>query len=331
VVSKRCLTGLWFCCLYLALMACSHVVPLPSPPTIELRLGTLSGPAGDAIREPLRQALTEAAGMEPGASDRVTVTGTAELNIQDVSGMDLVRRDVPTGMNAYRTVSDPFVNKDFIYYAPVVEPEVEEIPFVLRRAKLTLTYTLTESDGQSIEDPQVVESQLTRKYGGINEHSSLGPVLADLPGTDAALNELVRDLANRLIADLVPIGARVDLAFRRGKVAGEEKRVREGVFKARDGRWGEAAAIWTSVLAEDSEQPEANYNLGVFHERIATAEHLIKAREYYLTATKFGHDPLYRGALTRVTVRMSDKGIDYVADPYGTRQATKNISLTFTD
>ena len=275
--------------------------PGSAPSERTLALGELTGTGGPEISGPLKKTLAEQPGIKisPGAPE--VLSGSVRLTINDDSGEDLVMVEEETGQKREVTSQDPFVDREFTRTEPEVLVKSRSVPFVQRRAEAVMDYRLPSGNDQG-----TVTAVFTQKYGGVNEYSPQGPKLKDLPDRSDTVARLAGQLAWALADRLSPAEARLQLMAEGPVGMVEDSDINQGVTLAREGLWDEAAAVWRSVLAKDPEHPVANYNLGISLERKGGRENLEQARDLYSKAIRVGNHPLYREAITRVTVRLRE-------------------------
>jgi hypothetical protein len=159
----------------------------------------------------------------------VVIEGQVEATVKDQPGQDLVKVEKETQRQKAVTIKDPFIDKDFKVNKPVIETSVEEVPTVVREAALSLTYTLIAENGRVIKPPAKVSSQLTRKYGGVNEKSGSGLPLAQLPKPEETIVELARQLATKLAETIAPSPAEFKIVLDKGEGLLGEKDIVQGL------------------------------------------------------------------------------------------------------
>ncbi|MFH1091204.1 MAG: tetratricopeptide repeat protein [Pseudomonadota bacterium] len=297
--------------LVLAVLACAPKVtverrapgPGPWPDFQTLVVGQISGPDGPAVVQGLSLDLDLQPGLAVVEKDRaeIILTGSVTVTITDERGHDLLKAVKKTGGRTKVTAKDPFVGQEFTVNKPGTTNVAEPAPYVQRRAELKLEYLLTSQD-RSASNPQSVTVSSVRKYGGVNQGLPDGPGLQDLPSRKKTLDELIKLLAMKLAERLVPSPVRFKLALDTGEGLFGQANIKRGVKLALAGQWEEAVKIWRLVLEEDPDNPAAYYDLGVAYERLDGLQNLKAALKMYGDATARGNNPLYRQALTRVTV-----------------------------
>ena len=283
----------------------SHPVPDKT-----MALGELTGAHGADLARSLRRALArnrDTVLVDKNGADMI-LAGKVEGTVTDTKGTDLVKAARKTGGKEEVVVADPFLKKEYKVKKPVVEYAAESVPHVVRRAEMSLTYTLTGRDGSIMRGPRTVTAQTTQKYGGIYEQTRGGPRLRDLPAREKTLRGLVRDLAEIVAEELASSGRKFKVALDRGIGLWGEKDIRKGVNLALAGKWNEAMKIWNQVLNDDPEHSAACYNLGVAYESLGGLVNLEKAVGMYSRAVQepLGYRPMYREALTRATVTLRE-------------------------
>ena len=275
-------------------------IPLAGVKT--LALGDISGSAGPALARNIAFALSMRRGIaltDPFRAE-VILSGRVECELVDTRGADLVEIRRETGRKKKVTKSDPFVGRRFTIKAPVSEKVVTESDFVWRRGRMTLVYSLTDGQGRSLEAS--ADAGFSEKYGGVNEYSHHGRRLKDLPSKNKTINLMVRELAEKVAARLAPSPKTFSLVLDVGPGPLGQAEIRRGVKLAEAGHWNQAVEVWEQVLEDDPEHPSAYYNLGAAYERRGGSDNLHKALDMYAKAARNGDNPLYREALTRVTV-----------------------------
>lgn len=289
----------WLVCLSICLSGCAAGFKT-------LALEDLSGPEGPIMTRKIALALSRQKGilMTEGHLAEVVLSGKVETRLEDVKGFDLVEGQKKTGREKKVTKKDPFVKRRFTVKERVYKSVIEEVPYVLRRASLTLTYSLLDEEGKVVQAPRTRVVRFSETYGGINENSRFGFELDDLPSRSKTFSILAGKMAEKLAARLAPPAFKPTLDKGRG-IFGEPE-IRRGVRLAKSGQWERAMEVWNKVLKEDPGHPAAHYNLGSAFERLGGRDNLEKARQMYGRAARQGHNPLYRRALTRVTVGLRE-------------------------
>ncbi len=278
--------------------------PLAGAKTIAI--DEISGPNGNALASSLTYALgwRQGVAVTDKRSAEVILTGSVELFVEDIHGFDQVKTREETGRTEEVTRPDPFVRRDFTVKEPVYQTVVEQVPYTLRRGRIEAVYTLSDRNGGTMQGPLSEVFELSEKYGGINETSSFGLKLDDLPAPNKTVKIMVTELAGRLAARLAPAPTTINYVLDTGEGLLGEADIRRGVRLAEAEKWDQAVEIWAEVLQRDPAHPSAHYNLGVASERLGGQANLREALKQYSQASKTGRNPIYREALTRVTVAL---------------------------
>ena len=298
--------------LSLILGGCAPTAQVQRPDTApgstvrSVALGVFSGPYAAEVRQALAEALNQRAYVTLDDQAAAVLSGKVDGSLEEINGEELVRMEKETGVVKDLTVEDPFVKKPFTYRVPEKETVVESRPFVVRRASLDVEYTLTARTGTSGVSRNQDQAGSEVKYGGVNEDFKFGPALKDLPSAEETIRKLSEKLAQKVLDRLFPDPRQVVVLDDGLGLLGETE-IQKGVTLAQNGAWEEARQVWENILKNDPEHPAANYNLGVYWERLGGTAHLERARGYYVNAAKNGNDPHYREALTRITVALRDK------------------------
>ncbi|MEW6263593.1 MAG: tetratricopeptide repeat protein [Thermodesulfobacteriota bacterium] len=269
-------------------------------------VGEISGPYGPTLALTLADRLARTPGLMSSGKDqgRVIISGRTEYVLKEISGRDLVHREKDTGRKETATRWDPLLERDIKATRPVVQTEVEEVSFVWREASLKTTFYLADAQGRELDGPKTLTVNLSEKYGGMNEYNPKGPRLASLPSQEETAAALVKETAARLIRIISPYATRFDNLLDEGVDVFGEDIILPGVESARSGQWEEAMKTWQEILAQNPDHPSALYNLGLAYERRSGQDNLVRARELFTRATRFGNNPLYREALTRATLAL---------------------------
>ena len=298
-------------CLVLICGGCAPTAQMRRPETGtgsnpgSVALGTFTGPRAEEVRRALAETLTQDGRVRLDDQAAEVLSGKVEAGLEEVQGEDLVRMKKNTGEVKQVTVEDPFVKQPFTYRVPVVESVVESKPFVVRQAWLSLKYSLAQRSGAPVVGPEQTRVATDIKYGGVNENLDSGQALKDLPPAEETVRRLALELARKVQDRLFPDPNAVVVLDDGPGLLGESE-TSKGVALAQQGQWAEARRIWENILKSDANFPAANFNLGVYWERLGGRDHLERARDYYATAARNGNNPHYREALTRVTVALRD-------------------------
>lgn len=271
-----------------------------------LAIEAIEGPNGPALLKALTHRLMWYRGVT--VTDRtkadLILSGRLDATLTDSNGYDLVQTKRDTGREVEVTRPDPFVEREFTVEESVYDTVIEQVPCVVRRADMTFTYSLANSDGLVVQGPETISVRSIRQYGGVNEGSPFGADLDDLPAPRKTIRNLIDELAVKVAEALAPSATSIRFVLDSGEGLFGEADVRHGVKLAEAGRWDEAMEVWTKVLKDDPEHPAAQYNLGVAYERLGDRENLERALEQYAGAARTGRKSIYRDAVRRVTVAL---------------------------
>ena len=280
----------------------------PLPGGHKIALGSIDGPAGDAVAQALETELAFVL-TDPGKAEAL-LHGQATYEITETKGVDLLEAVEPTGGMESVEVDDPFMKKKFTVDRPKTKPIVKEQPYVYQTGRLDFTFSLVGPGNSVLAGPTQISAKTAQKYGGLNEQSPHGHNLASLPPHDQLLKQMADDVASRLVRKLAPWIQAETFVLDIGEGFQGEEMVVEGVRAAGQGQWEAAEAAWKLVLEKNPDHPSALYNLGVAHERLGGRENLERAEEYYGLAIKAGNNPVYMDALVRTAAKLRALEID---------------------
>jgi len=285
-------------------------IPDARPPVgvKKLALGEITGDSGQILAQEIAFNLPRFQGLAitPLAEAQAVLSGSVETRVNDQTGLDLIEAWRKTKGVRRVDRSDPFVGRTFSTEEPVYDAIVEQTPFVWRRSSMRFRYTLIDTGGRVLQPETDVAVSSSIKYGGINETSRFGPELDDLPSRREVIRDLARSLAEKVAIRLTPVGPKIDIILDTGEGPLGEPEIRRGVRLAESNLWEQAVAAWRKVLEDDPEHPAALYNLGASYERLGGLANLKTALDMYAKAAHHGNRPLYRQALTRLTVAVRE-------------------------
>ena len=283
--------------------------PPLKPSAKALYLGEITGPAAKVMVQEIKRAFSQNHNLDLVSRKRSNqvLSGKTTFEIKDTPGSDLVKIHGGSGPEKEITIRDPFIDQDFAIRKKMPDVKAAPVRFIQRQGLMTLTYTIEVPGNQKANKTETLTADYTGKFGGINQQLPPGGRIEDLPAKDKTMESLARQLALKLVRALAPESGggfepELDAALNMDPLA--ESPTAEGVRLARAGMWKEAVKVWQKILTYDPEHPAANYNIGVSYERSSGPDNLLQARKYYATAVKSGNNPLYRQALTRVTVAL---------------------------
>ncbi|MDR3204504.1 MAG: tetratricopeptide repeat protein [Deltaproteobacteria bacterium] len=167
--------------------------------------------------------------------------------------------------------------------------ESQAYPLTVVEAELSFDWRLKASSGAEIKTG-LVRDQFSQVAGGFL--LSLGKSPEKVLSQDETLKKMIPALAFQIAEEIGPAFDASDLE------SGDNEISHRALQSAASNDWDGAAALWRELLALNPEYAAANYNLGVYYERLGRLE---EAHTYYRRAFITFPGPRYRLPLTRVT------------------------------
>ncbi|MDL1967087.1 MAG: DUF6340 family protein [Deltaproteobacteria bacterium] len=243
-------------------------------------------------------------------SDKVhvdgVISGRVAASIKDVHDTEKVK--IQEGTGKYKKDKNVFGQEAEVEIQRTI---VKKVPYVMRQANIIVDFNIFKLKTKQRVFTDKVSEQYKEKFGGENEYRNyLGSSMSQLPSQNQTLKELSDKVASRIVAKIFTTEIARIVEFDNGSKyvmgIGGNKKVKEGIKCAKNGKWEKGVEIWKDVLNTEPENSAAFYNLGIAYENIGDLENLKIAQKMYKKAVKNGDKEIYLDALDRVKATISD-------------------------
>ncbi|SDN65623.1 hypothetical protein SAMN04488516_10443 [Desulfonauticus submarinus] len=237
------------------------------------------------------------------------IAGYVVGQIRDIKGYDQVQMKEGTGR--YRKVKrkNIFTGKTEIVDEEIMKTVLKRVPYIVRTASLTASIKVIDLKTRKILATKQVTESFKQKYGGKEEAQGGflgifggGNSIEQVPTPEETMSLLAQKIASKLVAKIAPTKYTIEVELDKSGPS----YVKKGVKLAEKGDWEGAMEMWSVVLEENPHCAPALYNLGVAYEARGDLKSLLKAKDLFVKASRYGDKDIYIEAKVRIKRKIRD-------------------------